>query len=73
MVGVSCDANFADCRAFVWDNGVMRDLNDLKQPGYAAHLEQAKDINDRGEITGRALDLVTGVRTAFTATPSHGH
>ncbi len=71
VVGVSCDANFADCRAFVWDNGVMRDLNDLKQPGYAAHLEQAKDINDGGKITGRAVDPVTGVRTAFTATPSH--
>ena len=69
VVGVSCDADFADCRAFVWDNGVMTDLNDVKQPGYTARLEQGKDINDVGEITGRALDPVTGVRTAFRAKP----
>ncbi len=69
VVGVSCDENFADCRAFVWDNGVMRDLNDLKSPGYSARLEQGKDINESGEITGRAVDPVTGVRTAFLAVP----
>jgi hypothetical protein len=50
----------------------MRDLNDLKQPGYTKRLDQGKDINDAGEITGRAIDPVTGVRTAFSATPSHG-
>ena len=32
-------------------------------------VEQGKDINDRGEITGRAVDLETGVRTAFRAVP----
>jgi probable HAF family extracellular repeat protein len=69
VVGISCDADFADCRAFVWDDGVMKDLNDLKAPGYSAHLEQGKDINDVGEITGRAVDPVTGVRTAFLAVP----
>jgi probable HAF family extracellular repeat protein len=73
VVGVSCDANFADCRAFVWDNGVMRDLNDLKQTSYTARLEQAKDINDRGEITGRAIDPTTSLRTAFLAEPAHNH
>jgi probable HAF family extracellular repeat protein len=71
VVGVSCDANFADCRAFLWDNGVMRDLNDLKQSGYSPRLEQAKDINNRGEITGRAVNLSTGVRKAFLAVPIH--
>lgn len=73
VVGISCDANFVDCRAFVWENDVMRDLNDLKAPGYSARLEQGKDINDNGEITGRAIDPVTGVRTAFLAVPAHGH
>ncbi|HEX8077653.1 MAG TPA: hypothetical protein VF511_07550 [Chthoniobacterales bacterium] len=71
VVGVSCDPDFADCRAFIWEDGVMRDLNDLKQPGYPARLEQAKDINDQGEITGRAINA--GVRTAFDAVPAHGH
>lgn len=73
VVGISCDADFADCRAFVWENGVMKDLNDLKAPGYTALLEQGKDINNDGEITGRAFDPVTGVRTAFLAIPGHGH
>jgi probable HAF family extracellular repeat protein len=68
VVGVSCDANFVDCRAVVWDHGVYpTDLNDLKG-GYSARLESAKDINNLGEITGRAIDS-TGVRTAYLAVP----
>ncbi len=69
VVGVSCDADFVDCRAFIWENGVMKDLNDLKAPGFSARLEQGKDINERGEITGRAIDPTTSVRTAFLAVP----
>jgi probable HAF family extracellular repeat protein len=70
VVGLSCDAN-GNCRAFIWENGVMRDLNDFKQPSYTATLEQARDINDAGEIAGRSLDA-TGVRRAFLATPHEG-
>ena len=66
VVGVSCDANFVDCRAFIWENGVMKDLNDLKPASYTARLEQAKDINEEGEIAGRSIDA-TGVRKAFLA------
>lgn len=69
VVGISCDANFVDCRAFLWENGVMKDLNDLKQASYTARLEQAKDINEAGEITGRSIDPVTG-RKAFLAMPA---
>jgi probable HAF family extracellular repeat protein len=74
VVGISCDANFADCRAVIWKNGFahpdrVTDLNDLKGPGYPARLEQAKDINHEGEITGRAIDPITSVRTAFLAVP----
>ena len=72
VVGVSCDADFVDCRAVVWDHGVFpTDLNDLKAPGYSAHLESAKDINNLGEITGRAIDPNTGVRTSYLAVPVH--
>jgi probable HAF family extracellular repeat protein len=69
VVGVSCDPDFADCRAVIWENGVVTDLNDLKSPDYPATLQHGKDINDRGEITGRAIDPITGVRTAFLAVP----
>jgi probable HAF family extracellular repeat protein len=70
VVGLSCDAD-GNCRAFIWENGVMQDLNDLKQASFSATLETAKDINDKGEITGRALDSNTGVRTAYLAVPRH--
>ncbi len=58
-------------RAFLWENGVMKDLNALKAPGYTARLELAGDINDIGEITGRAFDSTTGERSAFLAIPRH--
>ena len=68
VVGVSCDADFVDCRAVVWDHGnTPTDLNELKG-GFSARLESAKDINDNGEITGRAIDA-TGVLTAYLAVP----
>jgi probable HAF family extracellular repeat protein len=68
VVGVSCDADFVDCRAVVWDHGnTPIDLNELKG-SFSAHLESAKDINDEGEITGRAIDA-TGVLTAYLAVP----
>jgi probable HAF family extracellular repeat protein len=67
VVGLSCDAN-GNCRAFIWENGVMKDLNDLKPASYTARLEQAKDINEEGEIAGRSIDA-TGVRKAFLAVP----
>jgi probable HAF family extracellular repeat protein len=71
VVGVSCDADGVDCRAVVWDHGnIPTDLNDLKG-SYSARLESAKDINDNGEITGRAVDA-NGVRTAYLAVPVSG-
>jgi probable HAF family extracellular repeat protein len=68
VVGISCDAG-GNCRAFLWEDGVMKDLNTLVAPGYTGILTTAQDINDRGEITGRAFDPVTGERPAFLATP----
>jgi probable HAF family extracellular repeat protein len=69
VVGVSCDADQVDCRAVIWDHGVYpTDLNDLKGD-YSAQLASAKDINNKGEITGRAVDPMTGVLTAYLAVP----
>lgn len=69
VVGVSCNAA-GGCRAFLWENGVMKDLNTLVAPGYGDLLTTAQDINDRGVITGRAFDPETGERPAFVAVPT---
>ncbi len=69
VVGVSCDSDFVDCRGVRWDDGVVTDLNDLKQPEFTDRLETAKDINNEGEITGRSISA-TGVRTSYLAQPN---
>jgi probable HAF family extracellular repeat protein len=43
-------------RAFLWENGKMVDLNQLVVPGTTLQLIVGGDINDRGEITGAAID-----------------
>lgn len=43
-------------RAFLWEGGVLRDLNLLIDSGAGLVLEQANDINDRGEIVGEATN-----------------
>ena len=69
VVGVSCDAAQTDCRAVIWDHGVYpTDLNDVKGNS-TAFLALAKDINDKGEITGRAVDPATGALIAYLAVP----
>jgi probable HAF family extracellular repeat protein len=66
VVGLSCGAS--GCRAVLWENGVTKALR--AAPGYNARLEWAVDINDIGEITGRAIiDPATLNRVAFLATP----
>jgi probable HAF family extracellular repeat protein len=59
-------------RAFLWENGVMTNLNDLA-PGNLDVLLSAQDINRDGEITGRLRDHVTGETLAFVATPDACH
>jgi probable HAF family extracellular repeat protein len=68
VVGVSCDAA-GSCRAFLWQHGVMRDLNALVAPGYTGTLTTAQDIDDLGVITGRSFEPTTGESPAFSATP----
>jgi probable HAF family extracellular repeat protein len=71
IVGTSCDANFVDCRAVIWDHGTYpTDLNDFKG-GFPIRLETAKGINNNGEITGRAIDAAN-VRTPYLAVPVGG-
>jgi probable HAF family extracellular repeat protein len=57
------------CRAAVWQNGVMTDLNTLIQPGSPLLLIGANSINNRGDIAGTALDRKTRSFVPFLATP----
>jgi probable HAF family extracellular repeat protein len=66
VVGQSCDAQ-DNCRAFIWQNGVMRDLNELVAGEDV--LITANDIDDLGRITGQGFDDETGEFFAFLATP----
>jgi probable HAF family extracellular repeat protein len=66
IVGTSCDADFT-CRAFLWRDGVMTDLNALVTPDYDGTLTTANDINNSGRMTGQALEHETGTLVAFVA------
>jgi uncharacterized membrane protein len=72
VVGVSCDADQIDCRAVIWDHrNTPTDLNDFKG-SYSGVLVLAKDINNKGEITGRAFDPTTSALKAYLAVPVGG-
>lgn len=51
VVGMSCDIN-GDCGAFLWQDGVMTDLNSLLPNGSPWNLIVGTSINSRGEIVG---------------------
>ena len=59
-------------RAFLYENGMMLDLNALMQPDTSLYLTNAQGINDSGEIAGTAFDASTGALVAFLAVPSYG-
>jgi probable HAF family extracellular repeat protein len=66
VVGVSSgDLN----RAFLWENGVMKDLNTLAGPAFPDLLIVAQHINDAGVIVGRAVLHGTNIQVPFVATP----
>jgi len=68
VVGQSCDVNM-NCRAFLWQRGVMTDLNSLTSPNSPLYLIGAADINTQGEIVGTCLDQSSGEQLAFLAVP----
>jgi probable HAF family extracellular repeat protein len=67
VVGQSVNANGAS-RAFLWEKGVMTDLNTLIPAG-SVSLVYANDIDAEGEIVGGASDSGTGDSPAFRAIP----
>ncbi len=66
IVGRSCGAS--GCRAVIWLDGVLRDLNGLaaQSPGV---LQSAQYINESGVITGRLLETASGRTLAYVARP----
>jgi probable HAF family extracellular repeat protein len=71
VVGQSCDANLS-CRAFLWQHGVMRDLNaitDRNTPDGSFDLLWAQGINSQGAIAGNAINPSTGAELGYIALP----
>jgi probable HAF family extracellular repeat protein len=69
VVGASLDASF-NPRAFLWEKGVMTDLNTLIAGDSPLYLLTGCSINSRGEITGLGLTS-TGETHTYLATPTH--
>ena len=53
----------------LWEDGVANDLNDPDNTGFIGVIDQAKDINNAGQITARATDPNTLARVAIVAVP----
>jgi probable HAF family extracellular repeat protein len=75
VVGGSCfDATLSSCRAFLWQDGVMTDLNTLVKLGSTPlYLFFGNDINSRGEIAAYAFDQSTGEFHAAVGVPCDAH
>src|SRR2546425_2629785 len=66
VIGVSSGAIN---RPFLWENGVMQDLNGLVGPNFPDLLIVAQHINEDGVIVGRAVLHGTNQQVPFVATP----
>jgi probable HAF family extracellular repeat protein len=71
VVGQSCDAN-DNCRGFLWQDGVMTDLNTLVPAESTLDFPDPVGINSRGQIVGLGVLKSTGELRAFLLTPSNG-
>jgi probable HAF family extracellular repeat protein len=70
IVGESDDANGKQ-RPYIWQNGVMTDLNTLIPATSPLFLLVATGINNREEISGFGLQTTTGEIHPFLAIPSN--
>jgi probable HAF family extracellular repeat protein len=69
VIGVSVPAcDFSQSRAFLWEDGLIVDLNTLIPPDSTLYLTTPETINDRGEIAGVGLDS-NGDEHAFLLIP----
>jgi probable HAF family extracellular repeat protein len=67
IVGFSIPGPLGSGRAFLWQNGVMTDLNTLISKDSGWYLLQALSIDDAGQIAG--YGTINGAVHAFLATP----
>jgi probable HAF family extracellular repeat protein len=71
VVGQSCDTS-GNCRAFLWQDGVMIDLNTLVSGGGSTlFLFEAFDINSREQFVAIGFNTTINEVHAFLATPSN--
>jgi probable HAF family extracellular repeat protein len=70
VIGASLDANF-NPRTFLWEKGMMTDLNTLIAGDSPLYLLTGCSINSRGEITGLGLTSTGEIHT-YLATPAQG-
>lgn len=68
VVGISFGGS-GGTRGFLYQDGAIRDLNELVQKDPLDVILSAQDINDAGQVTGRIRDHLTGESRAFIATP----
>jgi probable HAF family extracellular repeat protein len=71
VVGYSCDVDF-NCRAVLWENGSIVDLNTLIPSDSNLVLNYAATIDDLGIIAGYAVDPNTSTDPAFVLYPNFG-
>jgi len=72
VAGQSCDAA-GNCRAVIWQDGAITDLNSLIPADSTLFLLSATAINSHGQIAGSAFDQNTGAIVPFLATPCNEH
>jgi probable HAF family extracellular repeat protein len=72
VVGNNFDSSFNWSHGFIWQNGVMTDLNTLIPADSNLFVISASNINERGQISGMATVLTgphAGDIHAYLATP----
>jgi probable HAF family extracellular repeat protein len=67
VVGVSIIGGVS--HAFLWQDGVMQDLEDLAQLPQGLHLGSAMAINDSGMIVGQTCGPITQCPPGTTVGP----
>jgi len=69
VVGNSHDYTTGVMTCFLWQKGVIVDVNTLLPPGSGWTLTQANGINDKGQIVGTGLINGNGAEHAYLLTP----